>query len=284
MENTSNFKYNEPLYLPSGFILQKDVYTTNLLYANDQFPIQKLLKVLPFRPPTGYRPKDPSTCLKIVRQNGFISYNTENETLFFSKNSFKPKKLKNRKLKFPIPKYKLAPLSSVDFYGGLRDKNIGIKYIEDDLNITSKKGKKIHYTFKDKFLSSYDPKEKINKKFMANLKKEKYRDKETNSNYFTQYFDFGFHSRNNDKINNKKPKGSKNQKRCFSQIKRKKIYPKDKTFTTQIDFNLLHNNNNNKKLTYRARTANVRSHFLNQNQSLINLYKKKININSILKN
>ena len=40
-----------PLILPHpitpivGFILQKDVYTTNLLYANDQFPTKSLRKV-----------------------------------------------------------------------------------------------------------------------------------------------------------------------------------------------------------------------------------------------
>ena len=149
--------------LPSGFILQKDVYTTNLLYANDQFPLKKLSKILPFRPPTGRIPQDPSTCLTIIRQNGFFSYNTENETLFLSKNTFKPKKLMHRKLKFPMPKYRLPPLSSTDFYSRFRDKNIRIKYIDDDLNITSKKGKKILFTFKEHYNSNYTQKQKLNK-------------------------------------------------------------------------------------------------------------------------
>ena len=48
-------KYKKPnLILPKpispimGFILQKDVYTTNLLYANDQFPTRSLRKTIPF--------------------------------------------------------------------------------------------------------------------------------------------------------------------------------------------------------------------------------------------
>ena len=263
MDSSSSYKFNP--HLPSGFILQKDVYTTNLLYANDQFPIKKLSKLLPFRPPTGCIPQDPSTCLKIIRQNGFISYNTENKTIFYSKNTFKPKKLNNRKLKFPIPKYKLPPLSATDFYGSLRGKNIRIKYIEDDLNITSKKGKKIFYTFKEHYFSKYESKEKSPKKNIIKKKKQN-----KSMNYFDQYFDFGFHSRNNDP--NNKEKTLKNQK-SFSQFRvnifPKKKYPKDKTFATQIDFNLLVQN---KKFHNRARTANIRSHMFNPN----NFNKKKI--------
>ena len=182
-------------FLPSGFILQKDVYTTNLLYANDQFPIKKLSQILPFRPPTGRIPQDPTTCLTIIRQNGFISFNTDNENLFYAKNTFKPKKLKHRKLKFPIPKYKLPPLSAADFYSSLRDKNLRIKYIDDDLNITSKNGKKIYYTFKEKYFSNYEQKQRFNNK------KDNKKKKDIKS--YSQYFDFGFHSRVHDIINDK---------------------------------------------------------------------------------
>ena len=249
-------------YLPSGFILQKDVYTTNLLYANDQFPLKQLSKILPFRPPTGRIPQDPSTCVTIIRQNGFISYNTENESIFFSKNTFKPKKLMNRKLKFPIPKYRLPPLSANDFYSNIRDKNIRIKYIEDDLNITSKNGKKILYSFKDQYYRNYRNKQKLNK---GNIIKRK----ENRSQNYDQYFDFCFHSRRKDIFNDKqkifKPKKSFSKMRLTSY--HKKIYPKDKTFATQIDFNLL---NRNKKFMNRARTANISSHqkSINLNQKL----------------
>ena len=37
-------------YPPSGFILQKDVYTTNLLFTNEKYSIESLKETLPFRP------------------------------------------------------------------------------------------------------------------------------------------------------------------------------------------------------------------------------------------
>ena len=249
------FKINTPL--PSGFILQKDVYTTNLLYANDQFPIRKLTKLLPFRPPTGRIPQDPTNCLTIIRQNGFISFNTDNENIFYAKNTFKPKKLKNKKLKFPIPKYKLTPISANDFYSDLRDKNIRIKYIDDDLNITSKNGKKINYTFKNSYYDNYEQKQRFINKNIIVKKKE---NKENKS--YTEYFDFSFHSRFNDIFSDKQKLF--NNRKCFSNMRlnpyHKNIYSKDKTFTTQIDFNLL---NRNKNFLNRAKTANIRSNIKN---------------------
>lgn len=249
-------------HLASGFILQKDVYTTNLLYANDQFPIKKLSTILPFRPPTGRVPQDPSNCVTIIRQNGFISYNIENENIFYSKNSFKPKKLKHRKLKFPIPKYKLPPLTSADFYSSLRDKNIRIKYIDDDLNITSKNGKKIFYTFKD-YYSNYENKQRVNNKNNIIKKKDK------KSQSYSEYFDFGFHSRINDLFNDKKQSINKGKNIYNNRLYsfHKKIFPKDITFKTQIDFNLLYKN---KKILNRAKTATIRSNI----KSPINVYKK----------
>ena len=250
-------------HLASGFILQKDVYTTNLLYANDQFPIKKLSTILPFRPPTGRVPQDPSNCVTIIRQNGYISYNIENENIFYAKNTFKPKKLKHRKLKFPIPKYKLPPLSASDFYSSLRDKNIRIKYIDDDLNITSKNGKKILYTFKDQYYSNYDNKPRfINKNNIIKKKDNK-------SQSYSEYFDFGFHSRINELFNNK-PQTIKNDKKTLTNRVnsfRKKIFPKEITFKTQIDFNKLYRK---RKFLNRAKTANVRSNV----KSPINVYKK----------
>ena len=44
MENFNNNIFTKEEYPPAGFILQKDVYTTNLLYANDQFPLTSLKK------------------------------------------------------------------------------------------------------------------------------------------------------------------------------------------------------------------------------------------------
>lgn len=140
----------QPQYLPIvGFILQKDVFTTNLLYANDQFPTKSLRKNLPFRSGSGRKPKNPSRSLTILRQNGAISYNSDNEVLFYTRNTFKPKKLHKRHLRFPLPKIKPIPLTNSILQENICKQDIRIKYMDDDLNITSKFGKKIIYNLKE---------------------------------------------------------------------------------------------------------------------------------------
>ena len=89
----SNNIFSKLEYPPSGFILQKDVYTTNLLYANDQFPLTYLKQRLPFRPP---RKLNPNNSVKILRQNGRVSDNSENKKEFYCFNTFKPKHLSNK--------------------------------------------------------------------------------------------------------------------------------------------------------------------------------------------
>ena len=146
-------------YLPSifqprlspivGFILQKDVYTTNLLYANDQFSTKSLRKNLPFRKGSGRKPNNPSSSLTILRQNGILSDNSEDEDIFYMRNTFKPKKLHHKHLRFPLPKIKPIPLTNSILREDICKQDIKIKYMEDDLNITSKFGKKIIYNLKE---------------------------------------------------------------------------------------------------------------------------------------
>ena len=132
-----------------GFILQKDVYTTNLLYANDQFSTKSLRKRLPFRTGSGRKPNNPSSSLTILRQNGYMSENSEDEDLFYMRNTFRPKKLRNKHLKFPLPKIKPVPLTNAILREDICKQDVRIKYMEDDLNITSKFGKKIFYNLKE---------------------------------------------------------------------------------------------------------------------------------------
>ena len=140
----------KPQILPIvGFILQKDVYTTNLLYANDQFSTKSLRKTLPFRRGSGRKPNNPSSSLTILRQNGFISENSEDEDIFYMRNTFKPKKLNNKQLRFPLPKIKPVPLTNSILREDICKQDVRIKYMEDDLNITSKFGKKIIYNLKE---------------------------------------------------------------------------------------------------------------------------------------
>lgn len=148
----NNHRLNTPLVPPRGFILQKDVYNTNLLYAYNQFPLYSLRKNLPFRPTKLPEPDNPGHGIQILRENGKISTNGEEEKNFYSLNSFKPKKFGHQKLKFPLPKIKTIPLTNSVLYKEICDKNIKIQYMEDDNNISTKDGKKIIYNLKEKNL------------------------------------------------------------------------------------------------------------------------------------
>ena len=132
-------------YPPYGFILQKDVYTTNLLYAYDQFPLTSLRKRIPFR---HHKKENPNKSVIIVRQNGCISDNAKSKHSFYLVNTFKPKHLFKKKLLFPIPKSKSIPLTYMNLYEEISKKDIKVKNIDDDLNITSNNGRKILYKFK----------------------------------------------------------------------------------------------------------------------------------------
>ncbi len=119
--------------IQSGFLLQKDVYTTNLLYEHNKFPILPKKKLFPFRNYDIYKKE-------INLQNSFIilNHNRSDKSIF-------PKK-KITKLKFPLPKAEIS--SNSDFYTHLHG-NIKLKYMEDDLNISSRRGKRIEYFFKE---------------------------------------------------------------------------------------------------------------------------------------
>ena len=227
----------------SGFILQKDVYTTNILYENNLIPdTSKLKYILPFRPKSGRIPQDPSTCIRIMKQIYPIPFVTNMDNIFFIKKNLKLKKLKNKKLKFPLPKMKLRPISSNDFYTNIRGKRA--RNIEDDLNITTRHGKKIYYSFKND--NDYEEEKKYKEKYVrvGNIFNN-------NGKKYDEYFDFGFHiNKNNDnfQIKNKRIKSAtklrvKDRKGLLTN---NKYYQKDNTFKTQIDYNLFYSNKNYK--------------------------------------
>ena len=135
--------------IPTGFILQKDVYTTNLLYANNQFPLKSLRQRLPFRYPSPEK-ENPNYSVTNLRHNESSSIlDIKNNDLNYSVQP-KIKNLKKiLKMKYPIPKGKIISLKNLNFYQEMNDKNIRVKNIDDDLNITSNKGRKILYKFKN---------------------------------------------------------------------------------------------------------------------------------------
>ena len=247
----------QPNVLPIvGFILQKDVYTTNLLYANDQFSTKSLRKKLPFRSGSGRKPNNPSSSLTILRQNGLISENSEDETIFYTRNTFKPKKLHHKHLRFPLPKLKAIPLTNSILHEDICKQDIKIKYMDDDLNITSKFGKKIIYNLKE----SHTFNKKLSSKIkFSNQKQKKIANKSNNrallSNKLKKYrseYKFGkfqIKKRNNQtKYNDKNDiKNTLPMRQAIYQInselkiiqleekERKKSFYRNKFFTTQIN-------------------------------------------------
>lgn len=230
-ESTGKNIFTKIEYPPHGFILQKDVYTTNLLYANDQFPLTELKKRIPFL----HRKKkqNPSRSVRIWRENGNISENSEEKNTFYLLNNFKPKQLKIKKLKFPLPKIKAFPLTSLNLYEDINKKDIKIKNMDDDLNITSNIGRKILYKYKqnkidDNKKSNFPliKKEKNNLILKNKFKKIKHLKKNENDKSISM-------EKNSLKnivgeLNNE----LKNIK--LSEIERKRAFIKDKFFSTQI--------------------------------------------------
>ena len=171
-----------------------------------------------------------------------IPFVTNMDNIFFIKKNLKSKKLKNKKLKFPLPKMKLRPISSNDFYTNIRGKRA--RNIEDDLNITTRHGKKIYYSFKND--NDYEEEKKYKEKYVrvGNIFNN-------NGKKYDEYFDFGFHiNKNNDnfQIKNKRIKSAtklrvKDRKGLLTN---NKYYQKDNTFKTQIDYNLFYSNKNYK--------------------------------------
>lgn len=131
---------------PSGFILQKDVYTTNLLYANDQLSPEKKNSWFSFRSIPTHLPNNPGRSLRIFNE-------TECSFSNFNMSSSKSKKMIKTKLKFPLPKIVMPPISLNNYNKNLCKRDLNILFIEDDLNIASNKGKKIFYNYKKNKLS-----------------------------------------------------------------------------------------------------------------------------------
>lgn len=265
-----------PIFQPQiqpvvGFILQKDVYTTNLLYANDQFSTKSLRKTLPFRRGSGRKPNNPSSSLTIIRQNGFASENSEDEDVFYMRNTFKPKKLNNKQLRFPLPKIKPVPLTNSILREDICKQDIRIKYMDDDLNITSKFGKKIIYNLKE----SNNPYETQfpKTKFKFSMRNQKYPSKKKfNTVYGPKIKKYSSelklsktHMKKYNKLNNKEIKNRLPLRQAIYQInselrqikmddiERKRSFIRNEFFATQLNTHTHSNdnestNNKNKSL------------------------------------
>ena len=247
MENNNIFAKIE--YPPCGFILQKDVYTTNLLYANDQFPLTSLKKRLPFRHKSGRKIPNPSQSVIIRREKGYAREDQENKNIFFASSSnsiFRHKLLGTRKLKFPLPKIKIFPLTNLNLHEEISKKDVKIKNMDDDLNISSNNGRKIFYRFKENKLSSI---KKSNFPSIVNNKNQ--------NRLINIRINMKFRHRKKDSCNKSRDKNAlKNivnqlnkELKLIKQneIERKRSFIRDKFFSTQIYVeNILDLNNNTK--------------------------------------
>jgi hypothetical protein len=191
--------------IQSGFLLQKDVYTTNLLYEHNKFPIINNKLSFPFR-----KVEDEE---EIIDPSPYLTFYNQKRNC----KSISSKKV--HKLKFPLPKAEIPFSSNIDFYKHLRG-DVKLRYMDDDLNITSRKGKKIEYSFKDNG----------NKLIFDN------KENNLNTNYFILHY-YTPKKRNNTTYNAFYPL-RKNIELINESLKiinkRKKIILKDNMFKTQI--------------------------------------------------
>ena len=160
---------------------------------------------------------NPNYSFQILPFTGNNSFIVKKQKLF----NFidKPKKVNNickQKLKFPIPKRKIISLKHLNLYEGITKKNIKIKNMDDDLNISSNHGKKFIYKYKE------------NKSFKAfppiSLKKGKYI-KLKNENSLSKISLKKVVKRLNNDLRNIK----------LIESNRKKSFVKDRFFSTQIN-------------------------------------------------
>ena len=121
-------------------------------------------------------------------------------------------------LKFPLPKIEIPFSSNIDFYSNLKG-NVRLKYMDDDSNITSRKGKKIEYSFNDEkiFFDKQNNDLNLNSFEPNNLNHKKKKE----AIFYNSFFPL---KKNIEIIN-------ENLKQIY---KRKKIIIKDPMFKTQI--------------------------------------------------
>ena len=98
---TSDFLLKASKIPDDGFVMQKDLYTTNLIYENPKFPYYLKKNSLPYRVSinTFERSTKLNDSLTILHRNGKISKNSDDKEKFYANCSYKPKQLTKYKLK-----------------------------------------------------------------------------------------------------------------------------------------------------------------------------------------
>jgi hypothetical protein len=213
-----------PFLNTKGFILKKDVYTTNLLFEHKRINFSTK-NLIPFRN-INPNPND-------ININEFLKVNSCRK-LQKVESIFKPKL---HKLKFPLNRIILPSKSNIDFYPNFKGNKI--IYIDDDSNITSLNGKKINFSIKNeenkKFYEIFNRNHKFTNRMLINISKIDKNKKDFGVNTYNEYNN-GFNDFKTIKI--KKIKFPENYNNNNNNNEN------DLMFQTQIKFHNIYNNDN----------------------------------------
>ena len=214
-----------PFLNTKGFILKKDVYTTNLLFEHKRINFSTK-NLIPFRN-INPNPND-------ININEFLKVNSCRK-LQKVESIFKPKL---HKLKFPLNRIIPPSKSNIDFYPNFKGNKI--IYIDDDSNITSLNGKKINFSIKNEenkitFNEIFNRNHKFTNRMLINISKIDKNKKDFGVNTYNEYNN-GFNDFKTIKI--KKIKFPENNKNYNNNNEN------DLMFQTQIKFHNIYNNDN----------------------------------------
>ena len=213
-----------PFLNTKGFILKKDVYTTNLLFEHKRINFSTK-NLIPFRN-INPNPND-------ININEFLKVNSCRK-LQKVESIFKPKL---HKLKFPLNRIIPPSKSNIDFYPNFKGNKI--IYIDDDSNITSLNGKKINFSIKNeenkKFYEIFNRNHKFTNRMLINISKIDKNKKDFGVNTYNEYNN-GFNDFKTIKI--KKIKFPENNNNYNNNNEN------DLMFQTQIKFHNIYNNDN----------------------------------------
>ena len=214
-----------PFLNTKGFILKKDVYTTNLLFEHKRINFSTK-NLIPFRN-INPNPND-------ININEFLKVNSCRK-LQKVESIFKPKL---HKLKFPLNRIIPPSKSNIDFYPNFKGNKI--IYIDDDSNITSLNGKKINFSIKNEenkitFNEIFNRNHKFTNRMLINISKIDKNKKDFGVNTYNEYNN-GFNDFKTIKI--KKIKFPENYNNNNNNNEN------DLMFQTQIKFHNIYNNDN----------------------------------------
>ena len=213
-----------PFLNTKGFILKKDVYTTNLLFEHKRINFSTK-NLIPFRN-INPNPND-------ININEFLKVNSCRK-LQKVESIFKPKL---HKLKFPLNRIIPPSKSNIDFYPNFKGNKI--IYIDDDSNITSLNGKKINFSIKNEekkkfFNGIFNRNHNFTNRMLINITKMNKNKKDFGVNTFNEYNNFNDFKT----IKIKKIKIPENNNNYNNNNEN------DLMFQTQIKFHNIYNNDN----------------------------------------